>query len=462
MRVTHLQLTDFRSYTSAQVEFGEGVTTLVGRNGHGKTNVVEAVRYLSTLSSHRVASDTPLLRAGAERAVIAGRVQRGDRSLMLEITLIPGKANQARLNRGAVRPRELLGLLRTVVFAPEDLGLVKGDPSTRRAFLDELCVALQPAFAGDLADYDRVLRQRSSLLKSAKGKARIDEDMLAVWDEKLAGLGARIMRARLIAAEQLGPHVARAYADVAPGEGACLIAYSTATLVSRETTHETPPKIDAHGGAKDGAPDDAVLDDATPLAGVPEPSLAITVPPTKFSAARPSAAGDATERVAPTPLTSIDELAEALLARMHELRKQEFDRGVCLVGPHRDDLDIQIGTLPARGYASHGESWSCALALRLGSYDLLSSEGHDGEPVLILDDVFAELDTGRRAALAERLARASQVLITAAVAEDVPIELREHPAGHRILRVTPGNVSMDDDSAQPPSLEAVSSEDDDE
>ncbi|NTV40457.1 MAG: DNA replication and repair protein RecF, partial [Demequinaceae bacterium] len=171
MRVTHLHLTDFRSYAAVQVEFGEGVTTLVGRNGHGKTNVVEAVRYLSTLSSHRVATDAPLLRAGAERAVVAGRVQRGDRSLMLEVTLIPGKANQARLNRGAVRPRELLGLLRTVVFAPEDLGLVKGDPSARRAFLDELCVALQPAFAGDLADYDRVLRQRSSLLKSAKGKA---------------------------------------------------------------------------------------------------------------------------------------------------------------------------------------------------------------------------------------------------------------------------------------------------
>src|SRR5664279_2451762 len=227
MRITHLILTDFRSYEAVQVDFGPGVTTLVGRNGHGKTNVVEAVRYLSTLSSHRVATDAPLLRAGAERAVVAGRVQRGERSLMLEVTLIPGKANQARLNRGAVRPRELVGLLRTVVFAPEDLGLVKGDPSARRAFLDELCVALHPAFVGDLADYDRVLRQRSSLLKSAKGKARIDEDLLAIWDEKLAGLGARIMKARIIAVEQLGPYVARAYADVAPGEGACSISYST-------------------------------------------------------------------------------------------------------------------------------------------------------------------------------------------------------------------------------------------
>jgi DNA replication and repair protein RecF len=437
MRITHLQLTDFRSYTTAQVEFGEGVTTLVGRNGHGKTNVVEAVRYLSTLSSHRVATDAPLLRAGAERAVVAGRVQRGERSLMLEITLIPGKANQARLNRGAVRPRELLGLLRTVVFAPEDLGLVKGDPSARRAFLDELCVALQPAFAGDLADYDRVLRQRSSLLKSAKGKARIDENMLEIWDEKLAGLGARIMKARIVAVEQLGPHVARAYADVAPGEGACSISYATATLVSRETDAENPPEFEAPDDANT-APSHGVLANTSAVAQTAE---------TKISAPRPAAAGDATERVAPTPLTSIDELTAALLRRMRELRKQELDRGVCLVGPHRDDLDIQIGTLPAKGYASHGESWSCALSLRLGSYDLLASDGNDGEPVLILDDVFAELDTGRRAALASRIAGASQVLITAAVAEDVPAELREHPGGHRILRVTPGEVATEEHHA---------------
>lgn len=386
MRITHLQLTDFRSYAAAQIEFGEGVTTLVGRNGHGKTNVVEAVRYLSTLSSHRVATDAPLLRAGAERAVVAGRVQRGERSLMLEVTLVPGKANQARLNRGAAKPRDLVGLLRTTVFAPEDLALVKGDPGARRAFLDELCVALQPAFAGDLADYDRVLRQRSSLLKSAKGKARIDEDLLAIWDEKLAGLGARMMRARILAVEKLAPYVAQAYADVAPGEGECGIRYSTATTVSRETSDE-PVEV--------------------------------------------------------SPLTSVGELTGALLARMAQLRKQEVDRGVCLVGPHRDDLEIRIGALPAKGYASHGESWSCALALRLGSYELLSSDGDDGEPVLILDDVFAELDTGRRAALAARIARASQVLITAAVAEDVPAELRNHPGGHHLLRVTPGDVAAE-------------------
>ena len=431
MRVTHLQLTDFRSYESAQVEFGDGVTTLVGRNGHGKTNVVEAVRYLSTLSSHRVATDAPLLRAGAERAVVAGRVQRGERSLMLEVTLIPGKANQARLNRGAAKPRDLVGLLRTVVFAPEDLGLVKGDPSARRALMDELCVALHPAFAGDLVDYDRVLRQRSSLLKSAKGKARIDEDMLVVWDEKLAGLGARIMTARLHAIEGLAPFVTRAYADVAPGEGECAISYATATMVSRETASLDAPEFE-------------VPDDAEPAMFRSEKSVTDDLVGLKFEiSSRPSAASDATERVVPTPLTSIAELTEALLARMHELRKQELDRGVCLVGPHRDDLEIRIGALPAKGYASHGESWSCALALRLGSYDLLAADGDDGEPVLILDDVFAELDAGRRAALAVRIAHASQVLITAAVAEDVPNELRRHPGGHHVLTVTPGHVSAE-------------------
>lgn len=395
MRITHLILTDFRSYQEVQVELGPGVTTLVGRNGHGKTNVVEAVRYLSTLSSHRVATDAPMLRAGAQRAIVSGRVQRGERALTLEVTMIPGKANQARLNRGKANPRDLIGILRTVVFAPEDLALVKGDPGTRRAFMDELCVALQPALAGDLADYDRVLRQRSSLLKSARGKSHFDTSTLDIWDEKLADLGARIMRARLTAIEALAPHVERAYADVAPGEGTCFIAYSTAVEVTS---------------------------DASDLEGDPPAS-------------------------APTGATPVADIGAALLAKMVERRAQEIERGVCLVGPHRDDLEIRIGDLPAKGYASHGESWSCALALRLGSFALLADDGDDGEPVLILDDVFAELDSGRRAALAGRVAAAGQVLITAAVPEDVPEQLREHPGGHRILHVTPGHVSDAAESA---------------
>jgi DNA replication and repair protein RecF len=290
--------------------------------------------------------------------------------------------------------------------------LVKGDPGARRAIMEEHSLALQPAYADQLHDYDRVLKQRSSLLKSAKGKARIDDNLLAIWDEKLAGLGARIMRARLHAVNALEPHVRKAYADVAPGEGECGISYATVTVVSRETAG---PDADAAGAEN------------------------------RSESTRPSAAGDATERVAPGHLTTVDQLTEALLRRMSELRKQELERGVCLVGPHRDDLEIRIGDLPAKGYASHGESWSCALALRLGSYDLLASDGDDGEPVLILDDVFAELDAGRRTALAARIANAHQVLITAAVAEDVPSELRDHPGGHHILRVTPGAVNPEVD-----------------
>ena len=371
MRVTHLQLADFRSYTEADVELDAGVTTFVGRNGQGKTNLVEAVRYLSVLGSHRVASDAPLIRFGAERAIVRAKVEKSGRSLGLEVTLNAGRANQARLNRGAARPRDLVGILRTVLFAPEDLSLVKGDPSGRRAFLDELCVALQPAIAGDLADYERVLRQRTSMLKTARN-ARGDLTMLDIWDEKLAELGGRIVAARLRAVADLAPYVWAAYQDVAPDGGDCAIAYSTALA-------EDPP-----------------ADAAT--------------------------------------------VGELLLARLREVRPKELERGVTLAGPHRDDLEIRLAGMPAKGYASHGESWSCALALRVGTYDLLTSDSgpdsdDDGEPVLILDDVFAELDAGRRAALAARLERASQVLITAAVAEDVPSSL----AG-RVIPVVKGRV----------------------
>jgi len=360
MHVAHLQLADFRSYAELDFALDAGVTTFVGRNGQGKTNLVEAVRYLSTLSSHRVASDAPLIRAGAERAIVAAKVDKGGRSLMLEVTIQPGKQKTARLGRAAARPRDLVGILRTVVFAPEDLSLIKGDPSGRRAFMDELCVALAPVHAGVISDYERVLRQRTSLLKTARS-ARVDLSTLDIWDEKLAELGGRIVAARVAAVAALLPWAATAYQDVAPGSAPFSLHYGTG--------------LDTAG----------------------------------------------------TDLGAVD-LALAILAGLKERRNQEIERGVCLVGPHRDDLDIAIGELPAKGYASHGESWSCALALRLGSYDLLTADGvpdadTDGEPVLILDDVFAELDAGRRAALAARLAGANQVLITAAVAEDVPASL---------------------------------------
>jgi len=371
VHVAHLQLADFRSYPELDLALDAGVTTFVGSNGQGKTNLVEAVRYLSTLSSHRVASDAPLIRAGSERAVVGAKVVKGGRSLTLEVTIQPGKAKSARLGRAAARPRDLVGIVRTVVFAPEDLALVKGDPSVRRAFMDELCVALAPVHAGVLADYDRVLRQRTSLLKTARA-SRADLTVLDIWDEKLADLGGKIVAARLAALAALSPYAATAYQDVAPGSAAFSLTYSSA------------------------------LD------------------------------------------TSSADLAAALLAAMSERRTQEIERGVCLVGPHRDDVEIAIGDLPAKGYASHGESWSCALALRLGSYDLLTADGGpdsqaDGEPVLILDDVFAELDAGRRAALAARIDAASQVLITAAVAEDVPAALTGS-----VFEVSSGSVTRRD------------------
>lgn len=372
MRVTHLQLADFRSYAEADVELGAGVTTFVGRNGQGKTNLVEAVRYLSTLGSHRVATDAPLIRFGAERAIVRAKVEKAGRSLGLEVTLHAGRANQARLNRGAAKPRDLIGILRTVLFAPEDLALVKGDPSGRRAFLDELCIALQPALAGDIADYDRVLRQRTSMLKSAR-HARGDLTMLDIWDEKLAELGARIVSARVRCVAMLAPHVWAAYQDVAPDGGDCRIRYVVSWA--------------------ENVPDD--------VAGI----------------------------------------GTLLLDRLRDVRTKELDRGVTLAGPHRDDLEIRLSDMPAKGYASHGESWSCALALRIGTYGVLTSDAgpdndDDGEPVLILDDVFAELDEGRRAALAARLVHASQVLVTAAVPDDVPASL-----DGRVIAVTKGGLS---------------------
>lgn len=375
MRVTQLSLSDFRSYRDLDLALQPGVTTLVGRNGEGKTNVVEALRYLSTLTSHRVATDAPLVRRGAERATIRANVEKAGRSLTLDVSIVAGGANSARLNRNPVKPRDIAGILRTVVFSPEDLELVRGEPASRRRFMDELCVALAPMIAGDLADYERVARQKAALLKTSRGKS-VDLHLLDVWDEKLADLGARIMRARLAAIHQLAPYVEAAYAAVS-ADGACRIEYATALNL-------------------DGA--------------------------------------------AAVEVDSTDALAARLLEAIALARPRERERGVCLVGPHRDDLDLVIDELPARGYASHGESWSCALALRLATYDLLAAEAApgetDGEPVLILDDVFAELDGTRRSALAGRVAGARQVIVTAAVPEDVPPVL-----GGELFLVNAGEVT---------------------
>jgi len=378
-----LSLTDFRSYAQLELELTAGRTTFLGPNGQGKTNLLEAVAYLSTLGSHRVGSDAPLVRLGAERAVVRGAVVRDDRSITIELELVPGKANRARINRSPVpRPREVLGLLRTVLFAPEDLALVKGDPGGRRGFLDDLLVARAPRYAGVRADYERVNKQRTTLLKTA-GMARRgsrsgasgsggggDLSTLDVWDEHLSRVGGELLAGRLRVVEAIRGLVDDAYAKVSDSRGPITMEYRSSV-----------PELGSDG--------------------------------------RDPAA-----------------LAAALAAELARLRPQEIERGVSLAGPHRDDLALSVGDLPARGYASQGESWSLALALRLASYEVLrEGEYGGGEPVLLLDDVFAELDTSRRERLAELLAPAEQVLITAAVAGDVPAAL-----SGRILSVGSGTV----------------------
>lgn len=394
MHVTHLSLADFRSYARIEVPLEPGVTVFVGANGQGKTNLVEAVGYLATLGSHRVSSDAPLVRMGAERAVIRTAVTQGERSQLVELELNPGRANRARINRSSqVKPRDVLGIVRTVLFAPEDLALVKGDPGERRRFLDELITARSPRMAGVRSDYDRVLRQRNTLLKSAAmarrhGGRGMDLSTLDVWDQHLARAGAELLAQRIDLIATLQPLTDKAYEQLAPGGGPVALEYRSAAL--------------------DSASPDSVID--VPAAG----TSAGPVPgPDSASAA-----------VAAHPR---DELYERLLAALVGVRKQEIERGVTLVGPHRDDLVLNLGRLPAKGYASHGESWSYALALRLASYDLLRAEGN--EPVLVLDDVFAELDTRRRERLAELVVPGEQVLVTAAVDDDVPSVL----AGARFL-----------------------------
>ena len=372
MYVAHLSLTDFRGYAALELPLESGPSVFIGANGEGKTNLLEAVGYAGSLSSHRVAADLPLVRAGADRAVVRVAASRSARSTLVEIEINPGRANRARLNRVPVsRPREVLGVLSAVMFAPEDLALVKGDPADRRRFLDDLLVTRAPRLAGVRADYDRVLKQRNALLKSASAARRSGSELatLDVWDTHLTRYGVELLAARLDLVDAIRPLVASAYAAVADDDGRTGMEYRS--------------------------------------------SLGADLPP------------------APDP----DGLAAAMRAALAQSRRAELERGVSLVGPHRDELVLFVGGLPARGYASHGESWALALALRLASYQLLGADGAD--PVLLLDDVFAELDSGRRERLAELVQPAEQVLVTAAVAEDVPKQLQE-----RRYRVGGGTVTL--------------------
>jgi DNA replication and repair protein RecF len=383
LRVTHLSLADFRSYASLELPLEGGVTAFVGPNGQGKTNLVEAIGYVAALDSHRVATDAPMVRFGAQRAIVRAKVERDGRPQLVEIELNPSGANRARLNRNQVtRTRDILGVLRTVLFAPEDLALVKGDPGERRRFLDELLVARSPRFAGVRSDYDRVLKQRNTLLRTAAMARRNrstapNMSTLDAWDHHLAIAGSELVAARLHLVAALSPLVDKCYVEIAGG-GSTTMGYRS----SIAPDFDLDPK----------------------------------------------------------------NLAEQFLAALADQRSNELDRGITLIGPHRDEMTLELSSgsgetglvnLPARGYASHGESWSYALSLRMAAYDLLRGDGTEGgEPVLILDDVFAELDATRRRRLAERVSEADQVLITAAVDADVPPQL----AGRRFT-VSGGEVT---------------------
>jgi DNA replication and repair protein RecF len=377
--VEHLSLVDFRNYAVAEVPLGAGPNVFVGRNGQGKTNLAEAIAFLATLGSHRVSTDAPMVRDGADAAIIRARLTHGERNVLLEAQLNRQGANKARVNGAPVKTGELPRYAQVVLFAPEDLQIVRGDPSARRRFMDQLLVQRSPRFAGVISDYDRVLKQRTALLKSAKVRGIRGDQLstLDVWDDKLVALGTELIEARLGLAADLTEPLTAAYAAIA------------------------------------GADHRPQLDWALSVRGAdPEES---------------SAAADIDDSTAQIA----DLFRDALAAR----RSAELDRGLTLVGPHRDDLILRVRGLPVKGYASHGESWSVALALRLASAELLRADSRLGDPVLILDDVFAELDTDRRARLAELTVGYEQVIVTAAVEEDVPLGLRA-----RVVRVDAGRI----------------------
>ena len=373
MIVTRLSLTDFRNYEFADIELQPGPNLFVGSNGQGKTNLVESLGYLSTLGSHRVSSEQAMIRQGASAAIIRARLRHEEKELLLEVQLNRVGANRAQLNRGQIKVRELPRYVSTVLFAPEDLALVRGEPSGRRRFLDELLVLRSPRLAGVMSDYERVLKQRNSLLKSARASGVKGGQLgtLEIWDERLVALGSELIVARAVLVAELQPEVAAAYIAVAGDDHHAVLASRLSILGSDPDAEEDLGQVAAEG-------------------------------------------------------IGLAEVVTGFRESLDRLRRNELDRGVTLVGPHRDDLVLGLNDMPARGYASHGESWSFALSLKLASAAVLRRESSSGDPVLILDDVFAELDESRRARLAAAVHDFEQVLITAAVFGDVPAELSGH------------------------------------
>ncbi|GAA2939439.1 DNA replication/repair protein RecF [Microbacterium luteolum] len=409
MIVEHLSLVDFRNYATAELALHSGPNVLVGRNGQGKTNLAEAVVFLATLGSHRVSSDAPMVRDGQEYAIIRARLSHGERKVLVEVQLNRQGSNKARINGSPSKANELPRYAHVVLFAPEDLQIVRGDPSARRRFADQLLIQRTPRMASVLADYDRVLKQRNALLKSARARGIRGEGLstLDVWDDKLVALGSEIITARQRLAADLQQPVADAYAAIAGEDHRPQLEWA----------------LSVRGGdpEEDGAdPTDA--DDTAPYDKVGETRL----------------------------------IADMFRASLAAKRSNELDRGLTLTGPHRDDLVLRVRDLPVKGYASHGESWSVALALRLASAELLRSESPAGDPVLILDDVFAELDADRRQRLASLTAAYEQVVVTAAVEEDIPEVLHAH-----VVRISAGTISDERSlrQAEGPSAEEAGEDD---
>ena len=387
MHVRRIALLDYRNWAQLDLELSPGVTLFLGSNGQGKTNLVEAIAYFSQLGSHRTSQDAALVRHGHDRAIVRTLIGHAGRELVLDVEITASGANRARVAGTVVKHAELARHHAAVLFAPEDLSIVRGDPAGRRRFIDQLIVQLRPAAAGVIADYERVLRQRNSLLKSARTTRTPSSALgtLDIWDERLVTLGTRLIEARADTVDRLREPVTSAYR----------------ALTERDHA----------------------------------PTLGLAVTVAQDVDEQGAAAADA--------IGSTDAITKAFTTRLSEMRDRELERGVSLVGPHRDDLVLGLNGLPVRGYASHGESWSFALALRLGSAQLLRTVSTIGDPVLILDDVFAELDEERRHRLAGAVADFEQVLITAAVAADVPDDL--HP---RIVRIQSGEVLEQRDGAR--------------
>ena len=396
MRVAHLSLVDFRNYRSAEVPFAPGPNLVLGRNGQGKTNLVEAIAYFASLSSHRVSSDSALIRAGAEAAVARMKILVGEREALLELQLNKDRPNRAQLNRNGVPPREITRWFSTVVFAPEDLMIVRGDPSVRRRFLDEAIVARNPGLAGVLTDYDRVVRQRTALLKSARatGNRAAVEATLEVWNEQRVDHGSRIMVSRqALVADLLAPLRSGYEAIVDQDHHPSVRLIESVTKVIRK--------------------DLRVVSRETSEAATIAPSVSRETP----------------ESGAAPELVSRETIMTEFRSALESVKQQELDRGMTLIGPHRDDALFELNNLPVKGYASHGESWSFALSLRLALASLLREESPAGDPVIVLDDVFAELDESRRSRLMLAVGGFEQVIVTAAVEADVPNSTNWHRVG---------------------------------